>query len=83
LARALLRRGLVSTRRLAQIEAQSHHRDVRLADSVRLSLSLPPEAIAEAESEATGAQLIDPIKTPPDTRLIAAYGPEKCLRDGV
>ncbi|WP_368187133.1 glycosyltransferase family 2 protein [Aestuariibius sp. HNIBRBA575] len=80
---ALLRRGLVSSRRLSQLEAQSLSREVRLADSVRLSLSIPPEALAEAEAEACDALFVDPIKTPPDGRLISAIDPETCVKYGL
>lgn len=80
---ALLRRGLISTRRLDQIETQNQSHESRLADAVRFSLSLPQSAIAEAEAEATGAQLIDPIQNPADPRLIQEYGPELCAKHGI
>ncbi len=79
----LLRRGLVSARRLQEVEIAAARQDTRLADALRLSLALPAAKLAEAEAELAGTALIDPVSSPADQRLILAYGPAVCLRHGL
>ncbi len=44
---------------------------------------LSRRALAEAQTDRTGSQLIDPIRDPPDPRLVAQLGPAEVLRHGV
>lgn len=81
--RALIRKGLLSSRSLFEMEARVQRSDVRLADALRLSLDVPAADIAEAEAEAAGAICIDPIKHPPDPALITQLGATTCARMGV
>lgn len=83
IGRILLRRGLVSARRLHDAEIATARQDARLMDTLRLGLALPAAKLAEAEAELAGAALIDPVQFPPDQRLFAACGPALCLRHGL
>lgn len=83
LAQHMLSTGFISRRRLEHLESESRGRNIRLADSLRTDLAMPPSTIATAQAGATGSVVVDPLVEKPDPRLVTKLGTRACLRHSI
>ncbi len=56
---------------------------LRVEDVLYAQHGLSHRALVEAQTDRTGSQLIDPLREPPDPRLVLQLGPASALRKGV
>jgi len=54
--------------------------DRGLSDALRNRIGLPSSTLARVEAGIAGTSIIDPVKTPADPRLVAAFGAQACLK---
>ena len=52
-------------------------------DTLALSDALQRHSLAKRRAGQIGTHVVDPVKTPPDPRLIAKFGPDSCLKHRV
>jgi len=79
----LLEIGAISLRDLTLLRHQTARHRVGLAHAAQVLAGVSADAVAQAEARVLGTTVLDPLAETPDARLIAALGPERCLRDGL
>ncbi len=76
IADALTPEGVLANKRPARADRQT--REARALTSV-----LPTHTLPDVEAARIGTSCIDPLKTPPDPRLVAQFGSDLCLKHRV
>ncbi|MCL7406380.1 glycosyltransferase [Paradonghicola geojensis] len=83
LGKEVIRRGFASAQRVALAERDASRQGCRLADTLRLRLSISAAKMAEVEAAIAGVGVVDPCKHKPDTRLLHQIGATYCIENAI
>ena len=83
LGKEVIRRGFASAQRVALAEQDASRQGCRLADTLRLRLSISAAKMAEVEAAIAGVGVVDPCKHKPDTRLLHQIGATYCIENAI
>ena len=83
LTQELVLQALISPENAQAAEGMAQRLNAPIADVLTKSFGLSHYSIALAQAKTTGAQIINPVSSPPDPTLVFAYGPADCLQHGV
>ena len=83
LGKEVIRRGFASAQRVAVAEQDASRQGCRLADTLRLRLSISAAKMAEVEAAIAGVGVVDPCKHKPDARLLDQIGATYCIENAI
>lgn len=83
IGRSLVARGLASDQRVAETERSLRRHQIGIVDGLRKALRLCARDVANLQAELHDTGTIDPLRHPPDPRLVHQYGALLALHQSV
>jgi cellulose synthase/poly-beta-1,6-N-acetylglucosamine synthase-like glycosyltransferase len=80
---ALVTAGALTRGDLARTRMRILRHRVRLSDALHALNGIPRDLVSRAEAARLGTVTVDPVAERPDPRLVLAWGPGRCLAEGL